>query len=65
MVGDIKVLNGVYYFQANSQGTLVKLPPTSWWRKLWLQLRDGLKKWDQVEAVEFARKSSFKSHNKE
>ena len=55
MIGDIRVIGGVHYFQANRQGTLVKLAECSFWRKFWLELRDCFKKWEMNEAIEYAK----------
>ncbi len=60
MIGDLKVIRGAYYFQANREGTLVKLPKCSFWRKLWLEIRDPIKKWEMNEAIEFAKGSKNK-----
>lgn len=60
MIGDIKRIGKNYYFQANREGTLVRLARCSFWRRFWLELRDGIKKWDMNEAIEFAKRSRLK-----
>lgn len=55
MIGDIKLIGKDVYFQVNNGGTLVKMPKTSWYRALWLSVRDFFKKWNQNEAVKFAK----------
>ena len=57
MIGEIKKIGGVYYFQANQEGTLIKLAKCSFWRKFWLEFRDCFKKWDMNEAIAFAKGS--------